>query len=248
MEFRNTLLQCGIKKRIYLAEAQTFLFVSRALDKTVRISGIKNSVPVAALPSCDTDKVVSVLHRVHESFEKANNVLETSLGNIGAIFHPSTMLFNIGRIESNREFSYYYEGITPQIARFLERVDKERQSIARKLKTNTFSACQWLKRAYSAQGDSLYELIQDNGKYRGVGSPTSLLHRYILEDIPTGLVPMSSIAHHLGILTPVIDHVVGICSQLYGTDFRKIGRTVDSLGLANKDRDEIIDYVSGVNA
>jgi hypothetical protein len=46
----------------------------------------------------------------------------------------------------------------------------------------------------------------------------------------------------------MIDHVVGICSQLYGTDFRKIGRTVDSLGLANKDRDEIIDYVSGVNA
>ncbi len=245
MEFRNTLLQCGMKKRIYLAEAQTFLFVSRAFEKEVRISGIKNSVPIAALPACDTDTVVRVLQQVHESFEKAENVMETSLGNIGAIFHPTTMLFNIGRIESNSQFSYYYEGITPQIARFLEQIDKERQSVASELNINSPSACQWLQKVYNAKGKSLYELIQDNGKYRGVGSPTSLLHRYILEDIPTGLVPMSSIGHHLGIQTRVIDHVVGICSQLYGINFRKVGRTVDSLGLADKKRDEILDHISG---
>jgi opine dehydrogenase len=248
LEFRNTLIQHGMKKRIYLAEAQTFLFVSRALETTVRISGIKNAVPVAALPACDTDRVVQMLQQVHESFERAHNVLETSLGNIGAIFHPTTMLFNIGRIESNRQFQYYYEGITPQIARFLERIDNERQSIAKELRIDSPSACQWLKRVYSAQGDSLYELIQDNGKYRGVGSPTSLLHRYILEDIPTGLVPMSSMGCHLGIKSSAIDHVVGICSQLYGIDFKEIGRTVDNLGLSHKTPDEIIEYVSGENA
>ena len=129
LEFRNILKKNEVKERIYLAEAQSFLFVSRVIGSKVKVLGVKNSVPVAALPSSYTKKVINELKNLHESFKEAKNVLETSLNNIGAIFHPSTMIFNIGRIESKERFNYYFEGITPQIADFLERVDNERLSL-----------------------------------------------------------------------------------------------------------------------
>jgi opine dehydrogenase len=243
LEFCNTLKNQGLKEKVYVAEAQTFLFVSRATEKHVTISGVKNTVPVAAFPSSDTGKVVRVLKKIHPSFEKAQNVLETGLNNIGAVFHPSTMIFNAGRIESEEKFGYYVDGITPHVATFLEELDNERRMVARAFKVKTISTKNWLRAVYNAQGNSLYELIQDNGKYRKVGSPGTLAHRYIFEDIPTGLVPMASLGNHVGVKTPVIDTVIDIASQFYRTDFRKGGRTVKSLGLQGKDRHEIINYV-----
>jgi opine dehydrogenase len=246
LEFRNTLNSFGVKD-VHLAEAQTFLFVSRAGEDGARISGIKRAVPVAALPSSDTDNVVNMLKKVHESFKKAENVLETGLNNIGAVFHPSTMIFNMGRIESKQTFDYYFEGITPQVAHFLERLDNERRTVARAFFVRSLSTSDWLREVYNANGRSLYELIQDNGKYKGIGSPHSLIHRYVFEDIPTGLVPMASLGNLLGVKTPVIDTVIDIASQFYRTNFKKIGRTVDTLGLQGKNRQQIINYVNGGN-
>jgi len=245
LEFQNILKKNEVKERIYLAEAQTFLFVSRVIDPKVKILGVKNSVPVAALPSSDTKKVINELKNLHESFKEAKNVLETSLNNIGAIFHPSTMILNIGRIESKERFNYYFEGITPQIADFLERVDNERRMIARELNVKALSASDWLREVYNANGDSLYELIQDTEKYEGIGSPEFLKHRYIFEDIPTGLIPMASLGKLLGVQTPLINSVIGIASQFYRVDFMKKGRTVESLGLEGKNKQQIIDYVNG---
>ncbi|MBU7013216.1 MAG: NAD/NADP octopine/nopaline dehydrogenase family protein [Theionarchaea archaeon] len=244
LEFKKTLDKNGFSKRIYLAETQTFLFVSRVVNNKARITGTKNSVPVAAFPASDTDRVMSMLRQVHPSFEKAENVMETSLANIGAIFHPSTMILNMGRIESSQDFSYYFDGITPYVARFLERIDKERQRVARAIGVQTLSARQWLKRVYNAQGETLFERIQDNGKYRGVGSPQTPMHRYIMEDIPTGLVPIASLGNHLGVHAPAIDSVIGIATHLYGIDFEAKGRTVESLGLEGMNSRRMIEYVT----
>jgi len=218
LEFRNILKKNEVKERIYLAEAQSFLFVSRVIGSKVKVLGVKNSVPVAALPSSYTKKVINELKNLHESFKEAKNVLETSLNNIGAIFHPSTMIFNIGRIESKERFNYYFEGITPQIADFLERVDNERREIAHELDVKALSASDWLREVYNANGDSLYELIQDTEKYEGIGSPEFLKHRYIFEDIPTGLIPMASLGKLLGVQTPLME---------------------------GKNKQQIIDYVNG---
>ncbi|MBU6997520.1 MAG: NAD/NADP octopine/nopaline dehydrogenase family protein [Theionarchaea archaeon] len=244
LEFKNALERKGFSRRIYIAETQTFLFVSRVVDNQARITGIKKSVPVAAFPASDTSRVISLLKKVHPSFEKAENVMETSLANIGAIFHPSTMILNMGRIESSQKFSYYFDGITPYVARFLERVDKERQRVAHAMGVSTLSARQWLRRVYNAQGETLFERIQDNGKYSGVGSPQTPVHRYIMEDIPTGLVPIASLGNYLGAPAPAIESVIGIATHLYGIDFGLEGRTVKSLGLEGMNSQQMIEYVT----
>jgi opine dehydrogenase len=245
LEVKNTLAECGAGEKVCVAEAQTFLFVSRVVGSEARITGIKNVVPVAALPSSDTEKVMHMLKKIHTSFTEAENVLETGLSNMGAVFHPSTMIFNIGRIESEGDFSYYFEGITPQVAHFLEKLDRERRKVAHALGVRTCAAREWLKEVYNSCGGSLYGRIQDNGKYKGVAAPTTVEHRYIFEDIPTGLVPIASLGNCLGVRTPVINSVIDIATQFYGIDFRKTGRTVESLGLQGMGVQEIVEYVNG---
>jgi opine dehydrogenase len=68
----------------------------------------------------------------------------TSIGNIGAVFHPGTYLLNLDDIlrarKENREYSFYMEGIASnkECASHLEAVDQIRLKIAAKLGLNVF--------------------------------------------------------------------------------------------------------------
>jgi opine dehydrogenase len=46
------------------------------------------------------------------------------------------------------------------------------------------------------------------------------------------LVPMSSLGAMLGSPTPMIDMVIELGSLMHGVDYRAMGRTVESMGLA----------------
>jgi hypothetical protein len=62
----------------------------------------------------------------------------TSLGNIGAVFHPGCYLLNWDSIEKDPSFSFYIEGIAkrPEVGVHLEKIDIIRLEIARKLGLN----------------------------------------------------------------------------------------------------------------
>lgn len=65
--------------------------------------------------------------------------------------------------------------------------------VAKALGVNTISAKRWLKESYNAEGENLYEAIQNTKAYVGLLAPQTLDCRYIFEDVPMSLVPMSSI-------------------------------------------------------
>src|SRR5690554_2233019 len=99
LEVGRILAAAGLSNLV--AEAETFLFASRVEGPGVtRIYQVKQRVRVAALPAHRTDEAVRLLRRVHPAFVPARNVLETSLQNIGAIFHPAPVLLNLGRVEA----------------------------------------------------------------------------------------------------------------------------------------------------
>ena len=69
---------------------------------------------------------------IRDRFVPASNCLETSLSNIGALFHPTPVLLNIGRIENDLQgFRYYWDGITPSVATLVGEIDQERMAVAR---------------------------------------------------------------------------------------------------------------------
>jgi len=57
--------------------------------------------------------------------------------------------------------------------------------------------------------------------------------RYLDEDVPTSLVPISSIGKKFNVQTPTIDSVIHLASILSNKDYMKEGRTVERLHLEN---------------
>ncbi len=234
LEFRAALLDAGLAARPVIAEAQTFIYASRALSRhEAKIFQIKRGLALAALPSFRTPEVLAVLEPAFPEFKAGGSVLATSMENIGAVFHPALTILNAGWIEGTRgAFDYYLDGITPSVALVLERVDAERLAVARSLGVRSLSAVEWLYLSYGASGANLREAIKATAAYRGIRAPATVDHRYVNEDVPMSLVPMASIGAMLGVPTPSIDLVIDLASAMRGVDFRAIGRTVERLGIA----------------
>ncbi|WP_041077276.1 NAD/NADP-dependent octopine/nopaline dehydrogenase family protein [Thermotoga caldifontis] len=241
LEFVNVLKEKGVKKDVVVAEAQTFVFASRMSNPgVVRIFRIKNAVPVAALPASRNKDLEETLLKVMPEFEIAPSTLHTSFNNIGAVFHPATIILNAGWVETTfGKFEFYFEGISPSVAKVLETIDEERCTVARRFGIEPMTAVQWLSYAYDVKGRDLYEAIHNNEGYRGIQAPTSLENRYILEDVPTSLVPISAFGRLVNVETPTIDSIVRLASIMMGIDFFKEGRNFERLHLDGKSVDEV---------
>lgn len=64
-------------------------------------------------------------------------------------------------------------------------------------------------------------------------APDKVDLRYITEDVPQGLVMLESLGEHLGDATPVCSALINLASAALDRDFRKLGRTIDKLGVDN---------------
>jgi len=217
----------------YIAEAQTLLYAARVTNPAqVHIFGIKNSVPLATLPAYQSVDVLPVIRKALPQFVPGDNVLKTSLDNIGAVFHPAITVLNAGRIEDTHgDFEYYVEGVTPAVAAVLEAVDQERVAVAGALGIRANTAREWLYLAYDAAGKTLLDAMRSNPGYRGIQAPGTIQHRYISEDVPASLVPIASLGEMLGVPTPAIRSMITLASAMHGVDYWAQGRTVERLGI-----------------
>lgn len=250
LEVSQVIRKINPHVRPFIAEAQTLLYASRVTNPgQVRIFGIKNSVPLATLPSYHITDVLPMIRKALPQFVPGDNVLKTSMDNIGAIFHPAITILNAGRIEDTHgDFEYYIEGVTPSIAEVLEAIDRERVEVAKALGIRANTAREWLYLAYDAAGRTLFDAMRSNVGYHGIKAPATISHRYITEDVPTSLVPIASIGEMLGVPTPAMRAVIYLASAMHGVDYWAEGRTVDRLGIQNMSVKEIRFLVAGADA
>ena len=234
LEVHHIFREKGMKADVVVAEAQTLLYASRAVNPAqVQIFRVKNSVPVAAIPAHRTPHVIKALSRAFSQFIPGDNVIKTGMDNIGAVFHPAVTVLNSARIESTRgEFEYYVDGITPAVAQVLEAIDKERVAVGASLGFNCMTAREWLYVAYDAVGQTLQDAIRANRGYYGINAPPHLHHRYLTEDVPMSLIPIASIGELVGSPCPTIRTIIHLANLMHGCDYWETGRTVERLGLA----------------
>lgn len=245
LEFKRALDSSGCKVRVYVAEAQTLVYACRLVeDGVVNIIGIKDRVLLSAVPSSDTQTVLDKIVPAYPCFCEAENVLRTSLENIGAMFHPCVLLFNAATIERHDVF-WFYRDMTPEIANFIEEFDKERLAVGKAYGIDLLSVNEWISYAYPAtQGTTLCEKMRNNPAYHDIKSPSTIFTRQLTEDIPTGVLPIMELGEAAGVEVPLLRSMVDICSRLLRIDFRKDGRTLEHLGLAGKSKEEILSYLS----
>ncbi|NLE99994.1 MAG: NAD(P)-binding domain-containing protein [Anaerolineales bacterium] len=232
-EFVHTLARCECRADVTVAEAETLLYASRSEGPAqARIFRIKEAVPIAALPASRTEQVLELLAPAFPQFIDGQSVLHTSLNNMGAIFHPALTLLNAGRIESTGgAFQFYVEGATRSVACVLETLDRERVTVAAALGIRAQTGLEWLRKAYDATGEDLYEAIQNQPGYRGITAPSTLNHRYITEDVPMSLVPIAALGQRYGVSVAGIDSIIRLACVVHRTDYWRRGRTLDKLGI-----------------
>ena len=234
IEFEHVLYQHELGVPPLVAEMQTIIHTCRKTSEdAVVVLALKQSVELAARTKEGTRKVFELLPScLTEYIVPADSLLHTSLGNVGAVLHCAPVLLNSGWIENKKtEFKYYYDGITPTIARYLEKLDGERLELGRQFGVELDNICDWMKRTYLVSGDTLYDCIQDNFHYTTIDAPQSLQHRYIFEDIPCGLVPYEAIGKLLGLNFHFIPQAIDLAIEFMGFDFRSEGRNLQRLGL-----------------
>ncbi len=246
LEVLNILRKKQCKADVVVCEAQTLLYASRSMNPAqTQIFRIKNSVPVAAIPAHRTPEVVKVLRTALPQFIPGDNVMKTSLDNIGSIFHPAVTVLNAGRIEStNGDFEYYTEGITASVSLILEKMDRERVCVAEALGFRAMTAREWLYIAYDAAGRTLIEAMRNNRGYDGIMAPKTILHRYITEDVPMSLVPIASLGRFCNVPTPTIDSIILLASILHETDYWACGRTVEQMGLTGMTLKQLRSFIT----
>jgi len=242
--FLNEIRKNKCTKDVIIAEAQTLIYSCRKHNGfTVEIKGVKKKVDIASIPSVRIGEVISALEAYYPQFEPRESIVYTSLANIGSMFHPAPTLMNIGRIESDKNgFEHYKEGMSKAVVKFVEKLDEERLNVAKGFSVEIRSIAEWLKNSYKVSGDSVYELIQSNDAYKGVAAAKTLDVRYVTEDVPTGLVPISELGKIVEVPTPNIDAVIAVLSTVYGRDFREEGRNLENLGIRDMDKAALMHY------
>ena len=87
---------------------------------------------------------------------------------------------------------------------------------------------------YRLQLSDIYTMISSNPTYQRIKAPITLDSRYLWEDIPTGLVPISSFGDALGVPTKAIDHLIDEGCETLKRNFWEEGRTLEKLGLSKE--------------
>lgn len=245
IEFDKVLRDSGCDADFTVAEAETFIYASRAEGPAQsKIFRIKEAVPLAALPASMTSLVLEAIEPAYPQFIDGIDVLHTGLNNMGAIFHPAITILNAGRIEATHgDFQFYIDGVTPSVAHILEVLDRERVTVASALGIRARTSLEWLQLAYDTQGDNLHEAIHNQPGYYGIKAPRSLRHRYIFEDVPMSLVPMAALGMRYGVSVRGMDSMIRLANFVHHTDYWRRGRTLDRLGIEQYSVSELIAFV-----
>jgi opine dehydrogenase len=204
----------------------------------------KRWLQIATFPG---NRIGAVFPRLSSLFPEAvatPNILCTGFTNANAMLHVANCAANAGRIESGASYKFYAEGVTPAVARLYEAINAERVAVAAALGAAVPTLADWFDRVYGVREATLVETCQrltynSDGPYQATGTPKSLDYKFISEDVPTGLIPMSALGKATGVRTPAIDALIETVRNMTGKDFAAKGRTLDRLGLTGTDGPQI---------
>ena len=233
---------------------------TKKFGSEINVSGLKNKIQAASIPADLPQAYFTELEELFDlKIERLKSALTLTLANIGQIFHPGIMygLFRKNPCVTFKEedIPLFYESVDEEIAGILANMSNEIRTVAHELsKVNPEVECEkvlhitdWLRVSYEGlitDMSSLHSMFRTNAAYKGIKTPMvkasdnlyapDFSARYIVEDIPFGLLVTRSIASMLQVDTPVIDEVLNSIGRWTNFDYGEKLKAVQSL--ASKSR------------
>lgn len=224
-----------------VAEFSTLTYVARKYDPArVTISGRAGRVWTAALPGGAA--AVAAAQTLYPAAQACGDVLASGLANVNLVLHPPGAVLGAAWVEATGgDFLFYAEGVTPGVARVMQRLDDERLAVARAfghaldplaLEMASIGTAD----AQAAAAGDLAAAICKGAANARIKAPESLDHRYYREDFGHGLVPFLALARIAGVETPVAAALLEIGAALVGPALIEQGRTAARMGIDGLDR------------
>jgi opine dehydrogenase len=251
LEFINIFKQKKVKREVTFAESCTLPYGAR-LKGPGHVSVLINAMilPTGVFPSKKTEEVIPKLKQFYSMIIPAKDVLEAAINNPNPIVHPVATLLSATRIEHSKgEFYLYAEGMTPAVARTYESLNQERLSICKALGYKLYHWDNLEFKDYNlgeTEEECRYRILNTSmdaafgkdGIYAGIKmkGPEHLKDRYVTEDVPYGMVLLSTLGDLLRVPIPTHDAVIQLASTINRTDYWKTGRGMKQLGLSKLDK------------
>jgi opine dehydrogenase len=242
---RRALDGAGCRARVDIAEMDNYPYSCWRLAPT-RIRPIvhKKFLQIASFPGSRIDAVFARLAPLFPHAVAAPSIIATGFTNANAMLHVANCVANAGKIDRGEGYKFYAEGVTPAVARLYTAINVERVAVAAALGASVPNLEDWFERAYGVRGATVSETCQrlttnSDGPYQATGTPSAWTHKYIAEDVPVGLMPMSALGAAAAVPTPATDAVILLARTMAGRDFAGEARTLERMGLSGMDAAQI---------
>ena len=245
--FAKGLRENGFTGTVRVGETMVLTYICRLAEPgSVKIFHVMKNLLFSAFPSRHTDQLYDIFKGLYPSIVRGRNALETGLTNLAAVMHPPGMLLNAGWIEYTKgDFKFYFQGTTPAVARVMQALDKERLALVEAVGLTPVPAMRWYYRqgCTPIETDSVYEAFQAGGPDQNLKAPNSLDHRYVIEEVNYGLVPLASLGRMLHVPTPNMDALIRIASTTNERNFWAEGLSAEKLGIADMSLHELNQFL-----
>lgn len=186
----------------------------------VHVLSVRKKIDVAALPHSNGDLAVALCTGLFgDRFVKRDGLLAIALSNLNPQNHLAIGLLNLTRMERGETWGQA-ENVTPTVGRLIEALDLERLAIAAAAGVQVRTVKEHFSLSFHVAPAGVSEMNQEmhrNGK--GGFGPKTAESRYILEDVPFGLVATARLGRMLGVPAPLHEAGVALFSAAYGRDF-----------------------------
>ncbi|AZO28600.1 MULTISPECIES: NAD/NADP octopine/nopaline dehydrogenase family protein [unclassified Mesorhizobium] len=211
----------------------TTLLTGRQLGPTeVHVTTIRQKLDVATLPFKAQDEGYELCTTLFDDrFVKRDGMLAIALSNLNPQNHLGIALLNLTRMEKAEQWSQG-GNVTPAVGRLIEALDAERLAIASHFGIAVRTVKEHFSLSFHVPMGTVSEMNQEMDRQgRGGFGPTTIESRYILEDVPFGLLPTALLGKITG--NPAILHESGISilSAAYGRDLKAGNDILPALGI-----------------
>jgi opine dehydrogenase len=200
----------------------------------VHVATVRQKVDLATVPQGRVEAGHALCTALFgDRFVQRDGLLAIALSNLNPQNHLGIALCNVTRMERGEDWGQG-ENVTPSVGRLIEALDAERLAIAEALGLPVRTVREHFSLSFHVPMGTVSEMNQAmHAAGRGGKGPTTLETRYVLEDVPFGLVPTQALGRLVD--RPALLHEAGtrIFSALYGRDLSLDNDLLPEIGLGD---------------
>jgi opine dehydrogenase len=243
------LYEDAIRRGITITVASfgtTALTARRVGPAEVRIMVRRDSLGMSCLPRKDFDGALAVCESLFGmDFTQDENALATALTSTNPIAHAPLALFNWTRIERAESWPQFHY-MTERVSAVIKLLDAEKIAVARAFGLRVQTIEEHFARSFKTSSDGrLADIASElHAKRGGPPGPTDVNTRFLVEDVPYGLIFTLALSQIAAVPTPATQAIVATASLLLDTDFTVENNLISTLKLTTESIEGLLSRVN----